>query len=287
MLLLLREQKEQSSCLFLRAFRSDAASEKLRTWLKAALGKRFKLSGIRPPAERASTGTSLFSPLVTGLRYLGSRQFELEAPDRNWLARLLASFAETRMVFIDVRDVTPNVLDEIQLAWRVFGPSRTVFIIDEKSSRDHWAATISRDLKLKDSPDGIHMLEWPSNNSPSAAFVSETSRIVATIQEGSAQVSADAIAFAYEKVGEANWDRTLVESEGGMIALSLVVTTGVWMIVDFSFLVAASFSWLRSFWAYKCCIGRRGTAPRNNANSHCRLMPLKLLPVDDCGDLPS
>jgi general secretion pathway protein G len=232
MLLLLRERKARpDSCLFLRAFRSDAKAEKLRAWLKAALGSGFKLSGIRPPAERVSKGLSLFNPILTGLRYLGSRQFELEAPDRNWMARLLASFGQTRIAFVDARDLTPNVLDEIKLAWMVFGSKRTVFIVGDKLTPAEWAAHISTQLGSEQTESNIQMLTWPADDSPRPEkFVRSVSDLVAGTPAGNAQVTPDALAFAYDKVGRDNWQRKFIEGEGSIIGLSIILTNALWML---------------------------------------------------------
>lgn len=96
---LLMAEEKKDLCMFLRAFRTDAASDQLRAWLKAAMGQDFRFGGIRPPAEKVSCWVTLMSPLFTGLRYLGTRQFEMVAPDHNWMARLLATFAGAPCIY--------------------------------------------------------------------------------------------------------------------------------------------------------------------------------------------
>jgi hypothetical protein len=141
MWLLLRTRK-RTPVIYLRAFRSDRSARRLRSLLKAALGSQFRLSGIRQPRKRSTLFIRLFTQALTALKYVGSEHFELEAEDHNWMARLLASYAHTRFVFIDVRDVTPHVATEIQLSYLAMGPERCVFIIDPRQTEVEWTRTI-------------------------------------------------------------------------------------------------------------------------------------------------
>lgn len=200
--------------LFLRAFRSDASSDQLRAWLKAAMGSSWRLGGIRPPAEREPLWVTLISPLFTGLKYLGSRQFEMVAPDHNWMARLLASFAETRMVFIDIRDITPHVLDEIRLAWQVFGPRRTIFIVDSTKTAEAWQEDVQRQLGCEGA--GLLLLFWTAD---SATFVPHVQALLAKIPEGSATVTPEALAFVHGKVGEEQWDMSPLDRPWVLVVL--------------------------------------------------------------------
>ena len=216
---------KQDLCLFLRAFQSDASSDQLRAWLKAGLGHHFKLSGIRPPAERAAFFSTLLSPLSTGLRYLGSRQFEMEAPDHNWLARLLASFAKARFVFIDGRVLTSHVLDEIQLAWQVFGRERIIFILDDEMPLTEWRSQISRqigdDVITNAAP--LNTMIWPKHGSPDAtAFQVELNRLIAGIPEGNATIPQSAFDMALARVGEAAWPIRSWECSSAVILFSLI-----------------------------------------------------------------
>lgn len=228
--LLLKEQSgSQDLCLLLRAFQSDARSDQFRAWLKAALGHRFKLSGIRPPRERVSPVARIFSPLFTGLRYLGSRQFEMEAPDHNWMARLLATFTQSRFVFIDVRDVTTHVLEEIKLAWSVFGRERTVFVIDDQRPETEWRRVIAEYIGDADArPEGFAILVWPTGSTPSPeAFTSAVQGIVDRIPAGVVTVPEAAVESVFLRVGEAAWDSEALERPVPLIVTSILVTTGL------------------------------------------------------------
>lgn len=217
----------QDLCLFLRAFRSDASSDQLRAWLTAALGIRFKLAGIRPPAERVSRWFSYVSPLLVGLRYIGSRQFELEAGEHNWLARLLATFSRARFVFVDVRDITPHVMDEITLSWRVFGEDRTVFIVDDALSESEWLLRIGGYLNASNDTQTsapLKLLVWPVGKSPAAAlFTEKVQSIVGTIPEGIAGVPEEALQLARERISTSEWKTHFSEHNITFIILGIAV----------------------------------------------------------------
>ena len=92
--------------IYLRAFRSDRPARRLRSLLKAALGSDFRLCGIRPPRERSHLLTRLLATNLVIFRYAGSESFELEADDRDWMVRLLSTYARSAFVFVDLRDLT-------------------------------------------------------------------------------------------------------------------------------------------------------------------------------------
>lgn len=238
-LLIHETDQQQDLCLYLRAFQTDDRSGQLRAWLKAALGYQFRLSGIRAPHHRASPLTTFFSPVIKGLRYLGSRQFELEAPDRNWLARLLASFAETRLVFVDMRSLSPNVMDEIKLSWLVFGPERMIFIVDDsrsledgqKSIKAHLGPVITQTLRL---------VSWPTGGVPEeAGFVRAVRDALVGVPAYTAEVPAEALAFVEARVNEEHWDSAWTERSGGVIILSLIA----------SFLLGVQLARLSELWS--------------------------------------
>ena len=72
--------------------------------IRAGIGQEYRLSGIRPPSCRVSWWSRLLFTTSTGFRYIQSNEFEMEAPDHNWMARLLGSYSKSPFVFIDVRD---------------------------------------------------------------------------------------------------------------------------------------------------------------------------------------
>jgi len=130
------------NAIYLRAFRTDESTARLRARLGAALGRGYRLSGIRPPRKKTSTLVRFLMPYFAAMRYGGSKFMELEAGD-DWMARLWKTYQETRLVFIDVRDVTPYVHQEIEMTLKTMGIWRCIFIIGPGKTRDEWRQTIS------------------------------------------------------------------------------------------------------------------------------------------------
>lgn len=125
------------NAIYLRAFRTDKSTAELRAKIAAILGSEFRLSGIRPPRKRTSVFMRFLSPNFFALRYAGSKFMELEAGD-DWMARLWKTYQTTRLVLIDVRDVTPYVQQEIRLTLQTVGTSRSVFVVDQEKTESEW-----------------------------------------------------------------------------------------------------------------------------------------------------
>lgn len=116
------------NAIYLRAFRTDRSTAKLRAELAAILGPGFRLTGIRPPRKKSSVFMRFWLPGLVALRYAGSEFMELEAGD-DWMARLWKTYQTTRLVFIDAREVTRHVRLEIEMTLQTMGPERCVFVI--------------------------------------------------------------------------------------------------------------------------------------------------------------
>lgn len=216
----------QDLCLFLRAFRTDRSAEMLRAWLKGALGSDFRFSGIRPPRERTRKWLSFLYPMLTGMRYVGAAQFQLEAPDRNWMARLLCTFNESRFVFIDVRDITTHVHDEILLAWTVFGAERILFIVDDQKTPEAWRAEVGQILgtNVADADmQKMRQLVWPAGREPDkAAFTQAVRSFVASLPEGAPAIAMKSLAFARAHVPDTAWPSRPLERERPFLVLGVV-----------------------------------------------------------------
>lgn len=129
--------------LWLRAFRSDRDTVRLRRRLEAALGPDCRLVGIRPPSKRTSLLWQAVGGHFVGLSYAGSPYFEMEAGD-DWLRRLAVSMRDMRLVLIDLRTWTDAIGHEVGLAARAMGPDRCVLLIDASRSPEEWKALADR-----------------------------------------------------------------------------------------------------------------------------------------------
>jgi type IV pilus assembly protein PilA len=123
--------------IYLRAFRTDRTTAELRAKIAAILGPDFRLSGIRPPGKRTSAFMRFALPTFFAFKYAGSKFMELEAGD-DWIARLWRTYKTTRLVLIDVRDVTPYVQEEVRLTLQTVGTSRCVFVVDQEKAESEW-----------------------------------------------------------------------------------------------------------------------------------------------------
>lgn len=130
------------NAIYLRAFRTDRSTAKLRAELAAILGPGYRLSGIRPPQKKTSIFLRFLVPGLVALRYAGSKFMELEAGD-DWMARLWKTYQTTRLVFIDVRDVTIHVHYEIQMTMATMGAERCIFVIGPGRSSEEWRAVVA------------------------------------------------------------------------------------------------------------------------------------------------
>jgi type IV pilus assembly protein PilA len=129
------------NAIYLRAFRTDKDTANLRAELTAILGPGYRLSGIRPPAKKTSMFLRFLVPGLVALRYAGSKFMELEAGD-DWMARLWKTYQSTRLVFVDVRDITVHVHNEIQMTLETMGIERCIFVVDSSKTVEQWHETI-------------------------------------------------------------------------------------------------------------------------------------------------
>lgn len=130
------------NAIYLRAFRTDADTAPLRLKLAAILGPGYRLSGIRPPRKKSSALARFLFPGLVALRYAGSRYMDLEAGD-DWMARLWRTYQQTRLVFLDVRELTEHVHREIRMTLETMGPERCVFLVGSGRSDAEWRALIA------------------------------------------------------------------------------------------------------------------------------------------------
>lgn len=220
--LLLRESGRRK-VFYLRAFRSDESAQELRTMLRAAMSEKERLCGIRPPKERDAWGWRVLASVAVGFRYLGSPYFEMEAPDRNWMARLLASYAKAKFAFVDIRDVTKYVAEEIRLTFTALGKERCIFIADQKRSPEEWRSFLAEVLEVAD-PSELRILRYEGDERMEAAdFVRRAKAMIGEVKEG-AGVTDAAVDFTRGKVAPEDWATPWWERDLGRTILLWIVT---------------------------------------------------------------
>src|SRR5262249_39087474 len=134
-----------TNAFYLRSFRNDPATWPVRKAIQRALGRRFRLSGIRDPRRRWNPLFRMLLTVVFCFRYATPKYMNLEAGN-DWKARLWRSLADARCAFLDLTDLTPFVEEEIVLAVRCLGVGRVLFIGDTSRSADEWRGMVARVL---------------------------------------------------------------------------------------------------------------------------------------------
>jgi len=242
MWLLLKEAWKQP-VFYLRAFRSDIDSAYLRGLLKASLGPQYRLCGIRPPRAKVSWWMRLmFSAWATGFKYLGSPRLELEAGNHNWMARLLASYASARFVFIDMRDITVHVEDEIRLSYLAMGAERCIFIFDNASTETERRALVAGALgQMASQLPELNILVYCGDSEDDLrAFVKEASLLASRIPEEAGNLDM-AIVFAQQRIAPERWSTRFLETDLGQAIASIIVS---WAVVYIMAKLFAAWSWL-------------------------------------------
>lgn len=175
----------RTNAFYLRAFAHDEATGALRLALQRALGRGFRLSGIRDPQRRGSLFLRSVTVFVFCFRYSTVRYMNLEA-GADWLHRLARSLDDARCVFMDLSQITGPLEDELQLAVRRVGLERLMFL--SRTARD---AGELRDLVAErlgiaaDARARIHAAVWPGE--PGAGrqdFDAAVRRFVAQLPAG-------------------------------------------------------------------------------------------------------
>ncbi|HEX4917978.1 MAG TPA: hypothetical protein VFV43_08800 [Limnobacter sp.] len=120
--------RQATNVFYLRSFKKDASSHKVREMLEVALGGDFRLSGIRDPKKRVPHFLKPIVLVPMMLAYAGSKYLNLEAQE-DWKARLWRSLADARGVVLDVRELTEFVIEEIELVLACMSPERILFVV--------------------------------------------------------------------------------------------------------------------------------------------------------------
>jgi hypothetical protein len=219
---------------YLRAFRSDLDSTNLRSALRAVLGRAHQLRGIRPPRERGFLPVRVLVTLRDGFRSLGSPFFELEADDDNWMVRLLASYRRARFVFIDIRDLTTFVEEEIRLSYLAFGLSRCMFIANQNQTHEE---SCSRVTAIIGDPamdqNRLMMLYYSDDESTLRDLTSSAATFLQTIPAEGTTISPEAIDFAAHRVPIKKWRARFRDTERGRLTYAVIGPSLIGFLVAF------------------------------------------------------
>lgn len=182
-LALLIAPPSKPNAIYLRAFRTDRSTARLRSDIAAILGPDFRLSGIRPPRERTSVFMRFFLSGFFALRYAGTKFMELEAGD-DWMATLWKTYQTMRLVLIDVRDVTPYVQQEIRLTIETVGTERVVFVVSPEKTAKEWRQLLAKYIGSENDPARLQLLDADPARVNSGQLESDLKSIVKQLPAG-------------------------------------------------------------------------------------------------------
>lgn len=147
---LLALPRRRPDIFYLRSFRKDRDSYLIRDMIEVALGADLRLAGIRDPKRRMPLILRPLLMTVMMLQYAGARYLNLEAGD-DWKARLWCSLRLGRGAILDLRDQTPFVKEEVDLALATLGPGRVLFLTgDDGKSGEAGDREAVRSLRWSD-----------------------------------------------------------------------------------------------------------------------------------------
>jgi hypothetical protein len=169
--------KRVVNAYYLRSFRHDAATPAVRSSLSVALGRQFRLSGIRDPRRRSIKVIRYLSVFLFALRYATSKYMNLEA-GADWKQRLWRSLGDARCAIIDVSELTAFVVQEIRMCYRCLGLGRMLFVCKAASLRDagDCKAAIAQHLDLPSAESEIQLATWDATRAGRRAFEADVRR---------------------------------------------------------------------------------------------------------------
>src|SRR5579864_1743711 len=179
------------AAIYLRSFRNDSRAYPIRTLIARVLGPDFRLAGIRDPRRRWPWLLRQLVYLFFLLRYCRPRFMNLEA-GRDWKARLWRTLGTVRCAFIDLTDITPFVLDEVQLALHCLGPERVLFIVDTSLSQSEWENKIASQLDPPVSADSLRVAIWDGAPEGRRLFANQVRHFAERVPEEPVGLKAEA-----------------------------------------------------------------------------------------------
>jgi hypothetical protein len=182
------------NAFYLRSFRNDPATWPIRKAAQAALGRKFRLSGIRDPRRRWLPVIRYMHAAFFAIRCCTPKFMNLEA-GADWKARLWRSLGDARCALIDVSHLTPFVLEEIELCCRCLGLKRILFIGDSSRSHDDSQQRIGEACDWLD-PTTYHAIRvaiWDASSVGRKLFLAKVRAFAAELPAGVAGLKAEAL----------------------------------------------------------------------------------------------
>jgi hypothetical protein len=166
--------------LYLRAFKYDQETSRIRYDIHKAIGRKLRVSGIRDPRRRWPRIIRFMFLYAFALRYSTPRYLNLEA-GHDWKARLWRTLGLAKGALIDVSDLTPYVVAEMRLCYRNMGLARILFIGDGSLSLPEWRELINTFLGQSPSDSGVQVAIWEDNRGDRRRFREAVQQLAATI----------------------------------------------------------------------------------------------------------
>lgn len=191
-----------TSAIYLRSFRNDATTGRLRTVAQQSLGSGFRLSGIRDPRRRWPWLIRHIFYILFLIRYAQPKFMNLEAGD-DWKSRLWRSLGEARCAVIDVSDLTPFVADEIRLAVQCLGFHRILFVGNDSQPAEEWRKAV---LAALDYPDvfgeKVQVAVWGESGAGQAAFRGKVRLFAESLPDEPAELNPQALVLMPRDLNE-------------------------------------------------------------------------------------
>jgi hypothetical protein len=232
--LLLTSPGGNVNAIYLRAFATDELPADDRAEIAAILGPRFRLGGIRPPRERMSSFRFVFIGYFV-YKYAGSKHFELEA-GADWIARLWKTYETTRLVFIDVRNMTAHVHQEIDMTIQTMGSSRVVFLVNGAQSEAESRSVLKEIVGVAAELNQLQILDVSPAAFSSGKLDADVKQIVRNLpggvpgrQERGRHFVLDHVTVQEFKEGASYWKKAVIAvvvvllSMGVMVAAQLLL----------------------------------------------------------------
>ncbi len=236
-----------TNAFYLRSFRNDRHTWPVRKAAQAALGRGFRLSGIRDPRRRWPPVLRILAFVIFVFRYSTPKFMNLEAGD-DWKARLWRSLGDARCALIDLSDLTPFVEEEIHLSYRSLGPERVLFVGDPSRDRDAWKDLVARVLSLPDADRGaIQVVIWEDSAAGRRAFADGVKAFAAGLPAGTAGPRPEAFPLVRSAVLPEGAARAEDWSFWGQTLLGLLLASLLSVIYR---TVLSADGWFALYWHY-------------------------------------